>query len=228
MADPDPGDRLPSHRRSRRANRRREVYSRVGIAAAVVALVAGLALIVTETVHLGGDRPSLARAVVTPDARGSASGATTLPTRPCRAPLTADDPLRLWIGGDSLAGSLGPSLGDTAGATGVIQPYFDSRVSSGLTSPNFFDWPTHAEAEMERLDPEIAVFIIGANDYPAPMQGVATTTSTPSGSSRRPGRPGRPRATPRVPRPTTPSRGTSTTPTGSRRCTRRSASRGAP
>jgi len=183
MADPDPGDRLPSHRRSRRVNRRRELYSRVGIAAAVVALVAGLALIVTETVHLGGDRPSLARAVVTPDARGSASGATTLPTRPCRAPLTADDPLRLWIGGDSLAGSLGPSLGDIAGATGVIQPYFDSRVSSGLTSPNFFDWPTHAEAEMERLDPEIAVFIIGANDYPATMQGVAPTTSTASGSS---------------------------------------------
>jgi FtsZ-interacting cell division protein ZipA len=25
---------------------------------------------------------------------------------PCRTPLTPDEPLRLWIGGDSLAGSL--------------------------------------------------------------------------------------------------------------------------
>src|SRR5438128_1276810 len=29
----------------------------------------------------------------------------------CRSPLGATAPLRLWIGGDSLAGSLGPSLG---------------------------------------------------------------------------------------------------------------------
>jgi hypothetical protein len=166
-------------------NRRRELYGRVGIAVAVLAIVGALALVVTDVIHVGGgDRPTLARADVTPDARGSASGATTLPARPCRAPLTADDPLRLWIGGDSLAGSLGPTLGTIAGATGVIQPYFDSRVSSGLTSPNFFDWPSHAETEMARLDPEVAVFIIGANDYPAPMQGVGTTS--PGGSDATP------------------------------------------
>src|SRR5262245_38142032 len=115
MADPQAGDGLPSRRQDRRVNRRRALYSRVGFAAAVVALVVGLGLVGTETGHLGGaDRPSLARAVAKPETRGSASGATTLPARPCRAPLTADDPLRLWIGGDSLAGSLGPSLGTIA------------------------------------------------------------------------------------------------------------------
>ena len=84
----------------------------------------------------------------------------------------------MWVGGDSLAGSLGPSLGTIAGATGVVQPYFDSRVSSGLTNPTFFDWPSHAEKEMARLNPEIAVFIIGANDYLAPNTVTTTTTTT--------------------------------------------------
>ena len=83
----------------------------------------------------------------------------------CRSPLTPDDPLRLWIGGDSLAGSLGPALGDQTAKSGVVLPTFDSRPSSGLTSASFFDWPKHAFAEMGRVDPEVVVFIIGANDF---------------------------------------------------------------
>ncbi|HEY8218066.1 MAG TPA: DUF459 domain-containing protein, partial [Acidimicrobiia bacterium] len=94
----------------------------------------------------------------------------------CRSPLTPDEPLRLWIGGDSLAGSLGPSLGEQTAATGVVQPIYDSRVSSGLSTPDFFDWPKHAAEEMARLDPEVAVFIIGANDFKVP--GDTTTSSS--------------------------------------------------
>ena len=86
------------------------------------------------------------------------------PVSTCRSPLTPDAPLRLWIGGDSLAGSLGPALGTLAANTGIVQPVFDSRVSSGLTTPGFFDWPAHATQEMARLDPEVVVFIIDTND----------------------------------------------------------------
>ena len=84
--------------------------------------------------------------------------------QPKHRALTVDDPLRLWIGGDSLAGSLGPSLGQLTAATGVVAPRFDSRVSTGLTSPAFFDWPKHATEEMAKRDPEAVVFIIGTND----------------------------------------------------------------
>jgi hypothetical protein len=95
-----------------------------------------------------------------------ASTTTSRDDRPhCRSHLTPDAPLRLWIGGDSLAGSLGPALGDRAARTGVVLPTFDSRPSSGLTSASFFDWPKHAASEMFRFDPEIVVFIIGANDF---------------------------------------------------------------
>jgi hypothetical protein len=51
-------------------------------------------------------------------------------------------------------------------------------VSSGLTNPTFFDWPSHAEKEMARLNPEIVVFIIGANDYLAPTTPTTTTSTT--------------------------------------------------
>ena len=51
------------------------------------------------TIHAGGAQ--VAPATVT----------TTVDGKRCRT-LSTTDPLRLWVGGDSLAGSLGPSLGD--------------------------------------------------------------------------------------------------------------------
>jgi uncharacterized protein len=142
---------------------RRTLGSRwwVAVPAAVVtvALATGGALWATGTWKLGGSDPAAAR-------RPVATSRRVVPavTSACRSPLTSDAPLRLWIGGDSLAGSLGPALGTLAGNTGVVQPVFDSRVSSGLTTPGFFDWPAHATTEMARLDPEVVVFIIGTND----------------------------------------------------------------
>ena len=102
----------------------------------------------------------------------------------CRAPLTSDDPLRLWIAGDSLAGSLGPELGDLAAATGVVAPTFDTRPSSGLTSPGFFDWPAHAREEVERVDPEVVVFIIGANDSDVADDGTLDAHGKPAWKTR--------------------------------------------
>jgi hypothetical protein len=48
--------------------------------------------------------------------------------------------------------------------TGVVQPQYDSRVSSGLLNPNFFDWPDHVTEQLAALDPEAVVFIVGTND----------------------------------------------------------------
>jgi hypothetical protein len=170
----DPSSLPDAHvtRRDRRAHRSRRRWRRGATIVAGIALLVGFGLVVTETVRFGGgERPSLAGTVAAPGATRapSSSTTTTIPGRKCRAPLTEADPLRLWIGGDSLAGSLGPALGTIAGGTGVVQPQFDSRVSSGLSSKGFFDWPDHAAKEMARLNPEVAVFIIGANDFNTPM-----------------------------------------------------------
>jgi len=83
--------------------------------------------------------------------------------------LTPDAPLRLWIAGDSLAHSVGNGLGKRAANTGVVAPVYESRVSSGLASPGFFDWPRRANEELPRLDPEIVVFVMGTNDWIVPQ-----------------------------------------------------------
>jgi hypothetical protein len=167
MADPASPTGATPERRERRRHRSRRRIRRAATVAAAIVVVAAVALVAFDVVRVGGgDKPSAAgtvQAVHDGPVRHPATTTTTA-ARTCR-PLTTDDPLRLWIGGDSLAGSLGPSLGTITGATGVVQPYFDSRVSSGLSDPGFFDWPDHATSEMARLDPEAVVFIIGTNDW---------------------------------------------------------------
>src|SRR6478672_4579689 len=117
-------DTTPNASRHEQRSRRRRIWRRsfiVGLA--VVLLAAGTAYAVTGPLQhddQGGGRAS--RSVPT-----SAPVAGTAAAQTCRAPLNPDEPLRLWIGGDSLAGSLGPSLGRRAGNSGVVQPVFDSR-----------------------------------------------------------------------------------------------------
>jgi hypothetical protein len=167
MADSAPTTGDSPHRRDRRRDRKRRTVRRVvGIVGSVL-LIAAVALLAVDVVRLGGgDKPSLAGTVHASGNDESPAATTTTGARSCR-PISSTEPLRLWIGGDSLAGSLGPELGKLAGATGVVQPYFDSRVSSGLSSPGFFDWPEHATTEMARINPEVVVFIIGTNDWTA-------------------------------------------------------------
>jgi hypothetical protein len=169
MSSDDPSDEpmddvVPSTRSRRRAHREhRRRHQRRIVGAIVASLVAvGAGLVLTDTVRLPrGSGPRVAEGAERGGATSSAGSGLAAPR-----PLTPDTPLKLWIGGDSLAGSLGPSLGLLTGNTGVVQPQFDSRVSSGLTTPSFFDWPQHATQEMTRLDPEAVVFIIGTNDGP--------------------------------------------------------------
>jgi hypothetical protein len=150
----------------------------IGLVSATLAVV--VTFWATDTWRIGGGSgPTVAaRATRAPvAARGVAVPA-------CRSPLTSNAPLRLWIGGDSLAGSLGPSLGTTAGDSGVVQGTFDSRVSSGLDDPGFFDWPRHVAQQFPRLDPEAVVFIIGANDSMAPQAEPTDAQGMPAWRSR--------------------------------------------
>lgn len=77
--------------------------------------------------------------------------------------------MRLWIAGDSIAWSVGNGLGKRAAGTGVVAPVYESRVSSGLSTPGFFDWPRRAAEELPRLNPEVVVFVMGTNDWAVPQ-----------------------------------------------------------
>jgi hypothetical protein len=167
---PTPGRSRRDRRTAKRARAHRRRRQVVGIALTIVVLAAGTA-VATDAVRLSSqDKPQLSRSTVVADGSShSTSTSTTLPNRTCKPNLTSADPLKVWVGGDSLAGSLGPAFGTIAGATGVVQPYFHSRVSSGLSTPQFVDWPALATKEMASVAPDIVVFIIGTNDYPVAM-----------------------------------------------------------
>ncbi len=161
--EPTPATRR--HRRHHRRSRTRRGLFAAGAFVGALA-VAGSALALTGVVEIGQDsEPAGARGPGPTTSAPAAADPQAATGRSCRTPLNPFDPLRLWIGGDSLAGSLGPSLGELTAATGVVQPVFFSKVSSGLGSPDFFDWPKRGAEEMMKLDPEVSVFIIGANDF---------------------------------------------------------------
>ena len=149
-------------RRARLALRRHRVRVIV-VTCLIVVLVAGAGTAVALRAYDADSAPFL-------DDKAAAVGTATEPNLgPARKlgpprKLSHDHPLKLWIGGDSLAGSFGPALGQMAGATGVVDATIDYKVSSGLADQGIRDWPEHAAETMASDDPDAVVFIIGTND----------------------------------------------------------------
>jgi hypothetical protein len=97
-------------------------------------------------------------------APGGAAAPTTTPPSTAPHVPTKEDKLRLYIAGDSQAQGFGESLERLAGATGLVSPTLDFKVSSGLTRPDFFDWPKRLQDQMRKLRPDIVVIDFGGND----------------------------------------------------------------
>lgn len=176
MTDEQPPE--PQTRRARLATRRhrlRVLGIVVMVGVVVGAVITGIASRDSDSsaAPITNDKVTRKLAPATEPNLGEAKG-----IKPPRA-LTHADPLRLWIGGDSLAGSFGPALGQTAGDTGVVDATIDYKVSSGLADQGIRDWEEHAQEEMASEDPDAVVFIIGTNDasiantYDADDDGVA-------------------------------------------------------
>lgn len=102
--------------------------------------------------------------------------------RPRLRTPTAAEPLRVWMGGDSMAKVLGEALLRQASETGLVTVTPDPQLSSGLTRPDFFDWPGHFDQLVRSGDYEVFVVMFGAND----SQGIKTR----DGEIFQPGEPG--------------------------------------
>jgi hypothetical protein len=78
---------------------------------------------------------------------------------------TREDPLRLWVGGDSMSKVLGEAVVRQALETGLIEPEHQPELQTGLARPDYFDWPRELD-ELRREEPGYDVFVImfGAND----------------------------------------------------------------
>ena len=109
-------------------------------------------------------RAALVAAAVTVLAAVLLAGAVAARTPDSSAPAAAHAE-RFWVGGDSLSYYVGTALADDLRARGAIaataEP--DARRSSGLLSPGFFDWQTHAR-EIVAADPDLVVLMLGTND----------------------------------------------------------------
>ena len=89
---------------------------------------------------------------------------TSSTTLPGPRPITAEDPLVLWVIGDSFLELFGPALMNRCADTGVIDAAVDFRYVSGLSRPDFFDWPAYIADQLPALNPDAVVVMFGGND----------------------------------------------------------------
>jgi len=100
----------------------------------------------------------------TPLTAASTSTTTTeLLPKPKTTP-TSDNPAVLYVAGDSDAGTFGPYLDKLMKQTGMVKTTLDYKVSSGLSRPDFFDWPSHFAQQIPAVNPDIVVVTFGGND----------------------------------------------------------------
>lgn len=79
-------------------------------------------------------------------------------------PASAEDPVTVFIVGDSDAGTFGPYLQTLLDGTGIVETQLDYKVSSGLARPDFFDWPAEIDRKLPEVNPDIVVATFGGND----------------------------------------------------------------
>lgn len=98
-----------------------------------------------------------------PDPTTSPTGAPST-TGPARRSPTATAPLQVAVVGDSMMQVLGQSVVNAAVADDRFQLTLEYRVSTGLTRPDHFDWPTRIAQLVADGPPDVAVVMFGAND----------------------------------------------------------------
>jgi hypothetical protein len=140
-------------------------------AAPAVILIAGSAFVVAT--H-GDTTPTAAAGHYVVHANGIARDGTPDPPTPTPSPTptptvvrpTSAQGLRIWADGDSTSYFVSVAflaLMQQQGAV-PVQPAAVYQVSSGLMNPGFFDWPSYIASEMAATNPDVVLFMLGAND----------------------------------------------------------------
>jgi hypothetical protein len=70
----------------------------------------------------------------------------------------------IWIGGDSVSTEIGRSIWYQFRRTNKVVVKRFNKGSCGLSRFDYFDWPTELKKEMMLIQPNIVIFLIGAND----------------------------------------------------------------
>ena len=92
---------------------------------------------------------------------------TTVPpdlVRPVLRPPVAGEPLRVYIGGDSIIRDAGDAFLNVASESPLFDTTLHYENATGLTRPDFYDWPAAFARDMEERRPEVAFILFGGND----------------------------------------------------------------
>jgi hypothetical protein len=82
-------------------------------------------------------------------------------------PVSTDDPLRVWVMGDSLAGSVGAGLSVLVRGQPMTLLAVDYEQGTGLARTDVFDWFDVAAERLPEVAPDVVVVSLGANDAQA-------------------------------------------------------------
>ena len=153
----------PSHD-DRRRRRKQQARRRLLVLVLVVVIVAVAVAAVVVVRGRGGDGDAAAgsggdNAV----AEGSPTPTPTTPPPEVWVASTTD-PVRVWVGGDSMGGELGFSLDPLLRDSRVFKPITFYKESSGICRYDFFNWQQQIETVVKTAKPQAAVIMMGTND----------------------------------------------------------------
>jgi len=100
---------------------------------------------------------------VSPDTTSTTSTTTTISPYPIRT-ATVEDPLRVLLAGDSQMEFLSQAI-STEGGPRPLQVDTEFHISTGLSRPDYFNWPAQLVENLGNSDPEVVVLFMGANDH---------------------------------------------------------------
>lgn len=96
------------------------------------------------------------------------------PEKPRKERFTPDDPMRLWIAGDSLVITPGYAVYRAFGQNDAVERVgdVDGRVATGLSRPDVFNWFRHVDEQVREEQIDTVVFCFGGNDDSGSMTGL--------------------------------------------------------
>ncbi len=110
--------------------------------------------------------PAVAETTPTPEPSRTGPPKPPPGERPVRTPYKGH-PMHLYIAGDSMMGLPGMALVNLSNKTRLIKPLLDYKISSGLSRPDFYNWPAQLEAQVKKFDAGAVAVMFGANDNQA-------------------------------------------------------------
>ena len=151
--------RDPRRRRRQQARRRLVVLLLVVVVAAIV--VAAAVAFSRRGGHTAGSAKGDSGTTVTAN-RSPSPKPTTPPPKVWVA--AKSDPVRVWVGGDSMGGELGWALGPMLDKAKAFKPILFYKDSTGICRWDFYDWGNEMESVMRSDHPAAVVVMMGTND----------------------------------------------------------------